>query len=48
MDVSTVAASFQQGKRVEGKVKAVLAALARMGFVASSDGGRSFSLRRVA
>lgn len=43
-----VATSFRQGRRIAPKVAAVLAALARMGFVDSVDGGRSFILRRAA
>jgi hypothetical protein len=48
MDAVVVASTFRQGRRVAPKVGAVLAALARMGFVASSDGGRTFQLRRAA
>jgi hypothetical protein len=48
VDATTLAAGFRQGQRVEGKVRAVLLALARIGHVASSDGGRRFSLRRAA
>ena len=48
MDAPAVASTFKQGRRVAPKVGAVLNALARMGFAASSDGGRTFQLRRVA
>ncbi len=48
LDASALAAGFKQGRRVAPKIAAVLAALARMGFVASSDGGATFSLRRAA
>jgi hypothetical protein len=48
LDTAAVASTFKQGRRVAAKVGAVLAALSRMGFVASSDGGRTFQLRRVA
>jgi hypothetical protein len=48
VDARAIAAGFRQGRRVEGKVGAVLMALARMGYVASTDGGRSFNLRRAA
>jgi hypothetical protein len=34
------ATSFRQGRRNLTKVQAVLAALARMGFVSTTDGGR--------
>ncbi|HEY8008768.1 MAG TPA: hypothetical protein VIE66_18740 [Methylocella sp.] len=48
LDVGTVAARFKQGRRIAPKVAAVLAALARMGFVDSADGGKTFALRRAA
>jgi hypothetical protein len=48
LDAAMVAASFRQGRRIEPKVKAILAALARMGVATSADGGRSFSSRRSA
>jgi hypothetical protein len=48
IDATALAASFRQGRRVEPKVAAVLLALARMGFAASADGGRTFALRRAA
>jgi hypothetical protein len=43
-----IATSFRQGRRNLTKVQAVLAALARMGFVSTTDGGQTFALRRVA
>ena len=48
LDAAALAAGFKQGRRVAPKIAAVLAALARMGFAASADGGRTFSLRRAA
>jgi hypothetical protein len=48
VDASGLAAGFKQGRRVAPKIAAVLAALARMGFAASADGGAAFSLRRAA
>lgn len=48
MDAAAIASTFKHGRRVSAKVGAVLNALARMGFVASPDGGRTFQLRRVA
>ena len=48
IDAATLAASFRQGRRIEAKIAAVLGALARMGFATTSDGGRSFALRRAA
>lgn len=47
LDSGTLASSFKQGRRIEAKVRAVVAALASMGFVVSADGGKSFILRRV-
>ncbi len=41
------AATFRQGRRVEPKVRAVLVALVRLGFIATPDGGKSFALRRA-
>jgi hypothetical protein len=48
VDAAALAASFRQGRRVEPKIAAVLTALARMGFAASADNGRTFALRRAA
>jgi hypothetical protein len=48
LDSISVAATFKQGRRVELKVRSVLSALARTGFVGSPDSGRTFLLRRVA
>jgi hypothetical protein len=39
-----IATSFRQGWRNLAKVQAVLAALARMGFVSAGDGGKTFLL----
>ena len=47
-DAITIASSFKQGRRNLHKVEAILAALTRMGFVAATDGGRSFALPRTA
>jgi hypothetical protein len=43
-----LAARFRQGRRVASKVGSVLGALQRMGFVATTDAGRTWSLRRAA
>ena len=48
IDGPAIAAGFRQGRRIAAQVAAVLATLARMGFVGTSGGGRTFSLRRVA
>jgi hypothetical protein len=45
---TSLAAGFRQGRKVASKVGAVLTALARMGFVATADGGKTFQLRRAA
>jgi hypothetical protein len=43
-----IASTFRQGRRIEAKVRSVLSALSRMGFVATNDGGESFFIRRAA
>jgi hypothetical protein len=48
LDAAAIATAFKQGRRIAPKVSAVVAALARMGFVSTGDGGRTFALRRVA
>ncbi len=48
LDAVSIAVRFKQGRRIAPKVVAVLAALSRMGFVDSTDGGRTFVLRRAA
>lgn len=48
LDALTIASGFRQGRRIEPKVTAILAALTRMGVATSSDGGRTFSSRRTA
>ncbi len=48
LDAASLAARFGQGRRAGPKIASVLGALLRMGFVASPDGGGSFSLRRAA
>ncbi len=48
LSAGDIAAGFRQGRKVEPAIRATLAALARMGFIAVHDGGRSFALRRAA
>lgn len=48
LNATAIAATFKQGRKIAPKVGAVLAALARTGFVTTADGGASFSLRRAA
>jgi Fe2+ or Zn2+ uptake regulation protein len=43
-----VALTFRQGRKVEPQVRATLAAMARMGFIAIHDAGTRFALRRAA
>ncbi len=43
-----VALGFKQGRKVEPQVRATLAAMARMGFIAIHDAGTRFALRRAA
>jgi hypothetical protein len=46
--VEALATGFRQGRRAVPQIGAVLAALVRMGFVASPDGGRTYIMRRAA
>jgi hypothetical protein len=48
VDPIALAMRFKQGRRAAAKIAAVLAALSRMGFAATSDGGKTFRLRRAA
>ncbi len=48
LDAGSLATAFRQGRRIAPKVASILAALSRMGFVTTGDGGRSFLLRRAA
>ena len=43
-----VALTFRQGRKIEPQVRATLAAMARMGFIAIHDAGTRFALRRAA
>ncbi|OJW25602.1 MAG: hypothetical protein BGO51_01105 [Rhodospirillales bacterium 69-11] len=43
-----LAAGFRQGRRIVPQIASVLAALARMGHLATTDGGQTFRLRRAA
>jgi hypothetical protein len=45
---TVLARAYRQGRRCELKVRSVLSALVRMGYVVTTDGGRTFLLRRVA
>jgi hypothetical protein len=47
-DAASIAATFRQGQRIQPRVTATLNALARTGWISSSDGGRTFAMRRVA
>lgn len=48
VDAAAISAAFRGGKRVESKVAAILAAMARTGAATTSDGGRTFQPRRAA
>ncbi|MGH6736286.1 MAG: class I SAM-dependent DNA methyltransferase [Methyloceanibacter sp.] len=48
LTINEIAASFAQGKRIEKRVALTILALARLGHLASTDRGESFSLRRSA
>jgi hypothetical protein len=43
-----LAQNFKQGKKAEARIAATLSSLARTGFISALDGGKRFSLRRVA
>lgn len=46
LNAAAIASAFRQGRRIEPKVRAVLVALARMGFLTTQDDGKTFRLRR--
>jgi len=48
LSVGAVCAYFSQGRQIEKRVQATVLALARLGHLTSTDGGETFSLRRVA
>lgn len=48
LDVTMLATSFKQGRRVLSKVQAVLSALTRTGYVTTHDRGKTYQLRRAA
>ncbi|MGO8738778.1 class I SAM-dependent DNA methyltransferase [Rhodoblastus sp.] len=48
LDADAIARSFKQGRKIAHKIAAVLSALARVGFVTTGDGGRTFRLPRAA
>jgi hypothetical protein len=48
LDATAIAFGFRKTRRPEDRVEAVLAALSRLGFVTTTDGGRSYALRRAA
>ncbi len=48
LSAADIAQGFRQGRKVEPQVRATLAAIARMGFIAVHDGGTRFALRRTA
>ncbi|MGC5352267.1 hypothetical protein ACPXAT_26925, partial [Klebsiella pneumoniae] len=41
LDATAIAAGFRKTRRLEERVGSVLAALSRLGFVTTTDGGRS-------
>jgi hypothetical protein len=48
LSIANIARTFQQGKSIEKRVALIVSALARLGHLASGDGAKTFSLRRVA
>jgi hypothetical protein len=48
LDAAAIASTFKQGRKIERAVRDILISLARVGEVATDDGGHSFSRRRIA
>jgi SAM-dependent methyltransferase len=48
LPVAAICSTFSQGRQIEKRVQATVLALARLGHLASTDGGETFSLRRIA
>jgi hypothetical protein len=48
VSIEQIARCFAQGKQIEKRVRLVVAALARLGHLASADGGQTVSLRAAA
>jgi hypothetical protein len=48
LSIDSIAAHFAQGKQVRKRIALTILALARLGHIASLDGGESFMLRRTA
>jgi hypothetical protein len=48
ISIDDIAATFAQGRQIKKRVAMTILALARLGHLASPDGGQSFSLRRTA
>ena len=48
VSIDDIAGSFAQGKQIRKRVALTILALARLGHLASTDGGENFSLRRSA
>ena len=48
MDANSIALTFKQGRKIASKITAVLAAGLRYGDLNSTDGGRTYQLRRAA
>ncbi|MFG1393731.1 class I SAM-dependent DNA methyltransferase [Xanthobacter agilis] len=48
MDAPSIAAGFRPGPKVKAAVADILSALFRLGVIATTDGGKTFSLRKAA
>jgi hypothetical protein len=48
LSAGELAQTFKQGRKVEARISATLASLARTGFIAVADGGKKFAIRRAA
>lgn len=48
VDVAAISSGFKYGKGVKPAIADILAALNRMGLISTSDGGKTFALKRAA
>jgi hypothetical protein len=48
VDAAAIARQFRGGKKVEERIAGVLMSLARLGHITSTDGGKTFTMRRAA
>ena len=48
LDAEAIARCFKQGRQIAPKASAALAAMARVGLIVTSDGGKTFALTKAA